>query len=144
MKNLILVMLATLFMACVEPLKSKEEIIQENITLELRRSMKDPDSFEFVSMEITETFTVKQRKEIITKDVIDDLRKIGKRIDITDFLICVEREFSFLSKQTDNDKEAIYFVDFSARGKNSFGVIVKNDYSATILNDKGSSILSLK
>ena len=53
-------------------------------------------------------------------------------------------EFKFLQKQNENDKEAVYYVDFIARGENRFGAIVKNEYSASVLNDKNLTVVHFK
>ena len=46
-------------------------------------------------------------------------------------------------KQTDENKEAVYYVDFVAKGTNSFGGIIQSKYSATVLNDENLTVLSI-
>ncbi len=104
--------------------------------------MKDPDSFEFVSMKIRDTADVKTRKRIITKEKVEELKAMTipaakKTAD------SYQAEYDFLENQTDENKDAIYFVDFVAKGTNSFGAKIQSTYRATVLNDDNSTVASL-
>jgi len=143
-KTILINCIILLLISCSEKQKTKDELIKESIASELKKAMKDSESYEFVSMEITETFNVKQRKEIINEEKLNEIKEMSKEIDVTDLLNHTEKELAFLNKQTDNTKEAVYYVNFTAKGKNSFGATVKNDYSVTVLNDDIYTVLSLK
>jgi len=41
-------------------------------------------------------------------------------------------------------REAVYYVDFVARGSNKFGAIIKGKYSATVLNDENRTVVHFK
>ena len=140
MKQTILIVLVVLFAACTENTKTKEQIIQENIAVKLKESMKDPESFEFVSMQITETFSVMDRRLLVNSEKVAEIKELG----VPELLTTVENELSFLDKQTDENKEAMYYVSFVAKGVNSLGSIVSNEYSATVLNDELMTVTDLK
>lgn len=118
------------------------DVIKNNIELKLKEVMHNPESFEFVNMVITDTFSVKNRREVLNdetyKKIIDNPYTSSQMHFLTKEL------YSYLQKQTDENKDAIYYIDFNARGTNTFGAKVLNNYSVTVLNDENYTILLLK
>lgn len=144
MKNILLLLITFTFLtSCAETQKTNEEIIKENIEARLKSSMKDPASYEFVSMEIEATFSVGERRYILTEDVVNKFRESNKVVPAEEHLNQVEKEYEFLQKQTDESKEGIYFVGFVAKGTNSRGEVIQTYYYAKIINDENKTVLSL-
>lgn len=122
---------------------TKDEIIKLNIENKLKQRLKNPDSYEFVSLNLAKSFTVKERKETITKKDLEQLRELNKTISSPDLLNRMEVEYSFLEKQKDVNKIALYRYDFIAKGTNSLGGIIQSKYSADVLNDNNYTALSI-
>ncbi|WP_070786781.1 hypothetical protein [Flavobacterium crassostreae] len=137
------VLIAIFCFATLVSCEKKEDKMKENITLKLKEQLKNPDSFEFVSMNISKTFTVKERKQTTTLKSLNEIKEINKQLPSEDLLKHIETEYNFLEKQTDENKEAVYYVDFVAKGTNSFGGIIQSKYSATVLNDENLTVLSI-
>ena len=76
-----------------------------------------------------------------------ELKHFSKsKIDLSNMVLeenKIHDEITFLEKQTDENKEAVYYVDFVAKGTNSFGGIIQSKYSATVLNDENLTVLSI-
>ena len=144
MKKLSLVILTlTVFVSCAEKEKTKEEKIRENIEEKLKSIMKDPASYEFVSMSINKTFSVAERKKTVSEEQLKKIRELNKDVPSPDLLNQIETEYAFLQKQVDENKDAIYYVDFVAKGTNSFGGVIQNKYSATVVNDDNLTVVGL-
>lgn len=122
---------------------TKDEIIKLNIANKLKQRLKNPDSYEFVSLNLAKSFTVKERKKTITKKDLEQLRELNKTISSPDLLNRMEVEYSFLEKQRDVNKIALYRYDFIAKGTNSLGGIIQSKYSADVLNDNNYTALSI-
>ncbi|MFH6968324.1 MULTISPECIES: hypothetical protein [Flavobacterium] len=122
---------------------SKDEIIKQNIENKLKGILKNPDSYEFVSLNLAKSFTVKERKENITKANLEEMRELNKTIPSADFLDRMETEYSYLEKQKDENKIALYRYNFVAKGTNSYGGIIQSKYSTDVLNDKNYTVLSI-
>ncbi|WP_294959985.1 hypothetical protein [uncultured Flavobacterium sp.] len=122
---------------------TKDEIIKLNIENKLKQRLKNPDSYEFVSLNLAKSFTVKERKETITKKDLEQLLELNKTISSPDLLNRMEIEYSFLEKQRDINKIALYRYDFIAKGTNSLGGIIQSKYSADVLNDNNYTALSI-
>lgn len=144
MKKLLLFTLSlTLFISCGEKEKTKEEKMRENIEAKLKPTMKDPASYEFVSMSIKKTFSVAERKETMNEEYLNKVRELNEQLPSPELLNQAETEYAFLQKQTDENKDAVYYVDFVAKGTNSFGGVIQNKYSATVVNDDNLTVVSL-
>ncbi|MAP55123.1 MAG: hypothetical protein CL605_09495 [Altibacter sp.] len=139
-KILLLSSTLILFISCAEKVKTKEERIRENIEAKLKPTMKDPASYEFVSMNINKTITVVERKKTMNEEYLNKVRELNEQLPSSDLLNQAETEYAFLQEQTDENKEAVYYVDFVAKGTNSFGGVVQNKYSATVLNDENLTV----
>lgn len=141
MKKILLIILTTSFLlSCKSEEEKKSYKMQLAITNKLKESMKNPDSFEFVSMKITDVFTKKQRSEIIT---IESLNKV-KEYGIETLTYQTQKEYDFIQKTPKDDDEVTYYVQFIAKGTNSFGAIIQTTYSATVLNDENLTVFSVK
>lgn len=148
MKKLTLIIGLLIFTSCT---KTKEEKMQESISTEFKKDMNDPSTFEFVSMNIAKTFTAGERKKVMNEASIKEMEKSLKEreaygMDNTSYKLLLEqtkKETEFLKSKDDNF-EAVYYIDFVARGSNSFGAIIKKDYSATVLNDGSFTVVHLK
>lgn len=119
-----------------------EDIIKNNIELKLKETMNDPNSFEFVSMEITDTLSVRDRREFLNDEKYKNI--IENPYTSSQMLFLVKELYTFLQKQTDEEKDAVYYIDYNIRGKNSFGAKVLSNYSVTVLNDEAYTVLLLK
>ena len=142
-KLLLLTLTLTLFISCAEKEKTKEEKMRENIEAKLKPTMKDPASYEFVSMNIKKTFSVAERKKTVNEEQLNKIRELNKDVPSPDLLNQIETEYAFLQKQTDENKDATYYVDFVAKGTNSFGGVIQNKYSATVVNDDNLTVVGL-
>ncbi len=142
MKKFILIALSInlIFISCVSKKKTKEERIRESIEAKLKPMMKDPDSYKFVSMKIKKRFSVAERRKTIN----DDFLASAKKLNDPELLFQAETEYNFLKNQTDDNKDATYYVDFVAKGTNSFGATIQNTYSATVVNDDNLTVVHLK
>lgn len=138
MKTIFTLLLGLLLLTSCQ--QSKGELMQENITIELKKTMNDPSTFQFVSMGISKTFTVAERKKTMNEEKLKELRE---KEYLNKFVPQVEKEVAFLKGKDDN-MDAVFYVDFVARGSNSFGAIVKNNYSATVLNDENRTVVHFK
>ena len=135
MKKIVFILVSLLITSC----QTKEELMQKNITTEFKKVMDDPSTFEFVSMNIKKTITVGERKKFMNEDELKDVIRLG----MDDLEEQMKKEIEFL-KYKDNNLEAVYYVDFVARGSNKFGAIIKSKYSATVLNDENLTVVHLK
>lgn len=143
MKKILLVCLAFTVLISCENEKSKEEIIKEKIAAKLKTKLKNPDSYEFVSMNLAESFTVKERRKVSTQESLEEIREINKTLPSPDLLKRMETEYNFLKDQTDENKIALNRYDFVAKGTNSFGGIIQSKYSVDVLNDENSTVLNI-
>ncbi len=142
-KTLVLFLGLSFIISCSEKEKTKEEKIKESITSKLKEKMKDPASFKFVNMNIKETFSVKNRKETINAGYLDKVRKLNEKMASPVLLKNAETEYTFLQQQTDEYKDAVYRIDFTAKGSNSFGGIIQSNYSVTVINDDSLTVLNV-
>ncbi len=141
MKKILLIILTTSFLlSCKSEEEKKSDKMQLAITNKLKESMKNPDSFEFVSMKITDIFTKKQRSEIIN---IESLNKI-KELGVESLIFQTQKEYDFIQKTPNDKDEVTYYVEFIAKGTNSFGATIQTTYSATVLNDNDFTVFSVK
>jgi hypothetical protein len=139
-KFLLVVITLTMLISCGEKEKTKEEKMRENIEAKLKPTMKDPASYEFVSMNIKKTFSVAERKKTMNEEYLNKVRELNNDLPSPDLLYQAETEYAFLQKQTDENKEATYYVDFVAKGTNSYGGVIQSKYSATVLNDDNLTV----
>src|SRR5690625_3279089 len=121
MKNYLILILALIVItSCKESKENKEEIIKENISNKIKQNFKDPDSFEFVSMNLKEKETVKERKKVNNEKKVEEVKELYEKLgskDSKELLESMQKELEFLNKQTDDDKTAVFKYDFVAKGK---------------------------
>ena len=108
-------------------------------------------SYKFSNIKISRSITVGERKKVMNaqrlKELID-LRKNFAEIGMaTDDIISSEKqlkkEMEFLKDKKD-DLIAVYYVDFIVQSSNKTGEKIKNEYSATVLNDDKLTVIHLK
>ena len=148
MKRIVFLLGLLLLISCS---KSKEEMMKSNITSDLKKVIDDSSTFEFVSMNIKKTITVGERKKVMNEGRLIELEDLYKKRgwcgdpteEIQKMLNQQKMEMEFLKNKDDN-LEAVYYVDFIARGSNKFGAIIKANYSATVLNDDNLTVVHFK
>ena len=121
--------------------KNQIEIIQKSIEKAIKKDMNDPSSFQFLSLQITKRVKVGERKKFANEDTLNDLK--NNPYSTQDFIDQVEAEMEHLKGKSD-DEGAIIFVDYKIRGSNTFGGIVKEQYSIICLDDENSTVVSVK
>ena len=89
-------------------------------------------------MNISKKFTAKERREIINEESLARAKNVGG-----DTYEQYKTEFEFL-KSLDDNEEAVYYIDFTAKGTNSFGATIQTNFSATVINNDEYSIVNLK
>lgn len=141
-KLLLFTLFLTLLIACGE--KEKEEKMREIIEAKFKPTMKNPASYEFVSMNIEKTISVAERKKTINEEYLNKVRILNRGLlPMPELLNEAEIENAFLQKQTDENKDAVYYVDFIAKGTNSYGAVIQHKYSARVLNDDNLTVLNI-
>lgn len=128
---------------------SNESKIKESITNKIKEHLKNPDSFEFVSMKVKKTESLKDLKKRFTikdlKQLIKDYKELDKGYEDgqnhDDLVFVLENYLKFLEKNIDEKKDAIYYVDFVSKGTNSYGAIIQSNYEAQVLNDDNKTTL---
>ncbi|MDP6921719.1 MAG: hypothetical protein QGH06_01980 [Lutibacter sp.] len=117
--------------------QNKERIMEKNISVKLKEQIDNPHGFKFVSMQIEKTFSVAERKEIITED---KLLEVAHLFGESDILNQYRTEFNFLQAQTDESSDAVYYVQCIIEEVNDQGTRT-NIYDVTVLNDAHLSVM---
>lgn len=96
-------------------------------------------------MNVKKTIKAGERKEVMNEKRISDLNEFsGPGSDeVSGMIEQTKIEIEFL-KHLDDNYDAVLYVDFVARGSNQYGAIVKNNYSATVLNDENRTVVHFK
>ena len=143
MKKCILVALLAMFLfSC----SSDESKMKESISNKIKEQLKNPDSFEFVSMEINSKISLDTLKKRINKETINQYKELIKVRDNDEdkkFLDFIGKQDSFTQKYKDDRNEAGYYVTFVSKCTNSLGVVVQSSYKAFVLNDENKTTLSV-
>jgi hypothetical protein len=143
MKKIILVaILSIVLFSC----SSDESIMKESISTKIKEQLKNPDSFEFVSMEIKSKIMLDTLKKRITKESINeykDLIKLRDNDEDKKFLEFLEKQYKFTQNFKGNKNEAAYYVTFISKGTNSYGGVIQSSYEAFVLNDDDKTTLSV-
>ena len=121
--------------------KSPIEIIQKSIEQTIKKDMIDPNSFQFLSMQITNRVKVGKRKEFANEETLNDLK--NNPYSTQDFIDQVQAEVDYLKGKSDNEG-AIIFVIYKIRKANEFGEIAEVKYNIICLDDKTSTVVSIK
>ena len=69
--------------------------MQGNITIELKKEMNDPSTFQFVSMGISKMITAGQRKKVMNKEKLKDIIELG----MDDYVEQINTEIEFLKNK---------------------------------------------
>jgi len=147
-KYFALILVIILNISCSE---SKEQAIQERIKTEFKKDMKILSSFKFSNINIKSTITVGERKKVMNEQRLKELIELRSKFieigmatdDITSSEIQLKKEMDFL-KDKDVDHIAVYYVDFVVRSSDKTGATIKNEYSATVLNDENLTVVHIK
>lgn len=145
MKNLVLCLITAIFLiGCsnsseTEKQLPRKERMKISAISAVKPTMKDPASFEFVSLSVTDSATVGERKEIVNEE---ELKKVMEFTlpEADELKQQVQLEYDFLKNQTQEDKIAVYFIDMQAKGTNSFGGVIQNTFRLTLLNDSSFTV----
>lgn len=143
MKKIILVaILSIALFSC----SSNEKKIEESISATIKEKLKNPDSFEFVSMEIKSRISLDTLKKRITKEGINEYKELIKSRDNDEdkkFLEFLEKQYKFIQNYNGDINEAAYYVTFISKGTNSYGGVIQTSYQAFVLNDDDKTTLSV-
>ncbi len=136
------ILLSLIFISC----SNSDDKIKESISVKIKENLKVPDSFEFVSMKITSKISLDTLKKRVNLKSINEFKELIKDSEDTsnkDFLKTMEKQFEFTENYKGNNSEAAYYVNFIAKGTNSFGAIIQSSYEAFVLNNDDKTTLSV-
>lgn len=143
MKKIILVaILSIVLFSC----SSDESIMKESISTKIKEQLKNPDSFEFVSMEIKSKISLDTLKKRINKESINEYKELIKSRNNEEdkkFLEFLEKQYKFTQNFKGNNNEAAYYITFISKGTNSYGGVIQSSYEAFVLNDDDKTTLSV-
>lgn len=141
-KSILVTILAMLLFSC----SSDESKMKESITNKIKEHLKNPDSFEFVSMEIKSKISLDTVAKRVNLKNINEFRQLITESDTDenkDFLNRLQKEYDFTKVYKGDKNEAEYYVTFVAKGTNSYGAIIQSTYEAQVLNDENKTTLSV-
>jgi hypothetical protein len=143
MKKIILVaLLSFALFSC----SNDESIMKESISTKIKEQLKNPDSFEFVSMEIKSKISLDTLKKRINKESINEYKELIKSRNNEEdkkFLEFLEKQYKFTQNFKGNNNEAAYYITFISKGTNSYGGVIQSSYEAFVLNDDDKTTLSV-
>jgi hypothetical protein len=143
MKKIILVaILSIALFSC----SNEESIMKESISTKIKEQLKNPDSFEFVSMEIKSKISLDTLKKRINKESINEYKELIKSRNNEEdkkFLEFLEKQYKFTQNFKGNNNEAAYYITFISKGTNSYGGVIQSSYEAFVLNDDDKTTLSV-
>ena len=141
-KSILVTILAMLLFSC----SSDESKMKESITNKIKEHLKNPDSFEFVSMEIKSKISLDTIAQRVNLKNINEFRQLITESDTDEnkeFLTRLQKEYDFTKVYKGDKNEAEYYVTFVAKGTNSYGAIIQSTYEAQVLNDENKTTLSV-
>jgi hypothetical protein len=141
-KSILVTILAMLLFSC----SSDESKMKESITNKIKEHLKNPDSFEFVSMEIKSKISLDTIAKRVNLKNINEFRQLITESDTDEnkeFLTRLQKEYDFTKVYKGDKNEAEYYVTFVAKGTNSYGAIIQSTYEAQVLNDENKTTLSV-
>ena len=141
-KSILVTILAMLLFSC----SSDESKMKESITNKIKEHLKNPDSFEFVSMEIKSKISLDTIAKRVNLKNINEFRQLITESDTDEnkeFLTRLQKEYYFTKVYKGDKNEAEYYVTFVAKGTNSYGAIIQSTYEAQVLNDENKTTLSV-
>lgn len=141
------------FTSCTEKQPTRDEIVKKNTEEYLKPKLNDPDSYEFVKLELIDSIlysdNIKYRKEYFQKDLENDkedlerqerykteIPSMYKEEDVTELNEKIAKNEKILSAidslETElgpkKDEVASYTYIFSFRGNNALGAKILNEY----------------
>jgi hypothetical protein len=125
---------------------NNESKMKESITNKIKENLKNPDSFEFVSMVIKTKVSVDDVKKRINLKSVNEFKKLindSSSQENKDFLAQLEKNYNFIENYNGDKNEAEYYVTFVAKGTNSYGAVIQSSYEAHVLNDDDKTTLSV-
>ncbi len=125
---------------------SNESKMKESISNKIKEHLKNPDSFEFGSMKIKSKISLDTLKKRVTLKSLNEYKSLIKDRDSKEgkeFLLMLEKEFNFIQNYKGENNEAGYYLNFVAKGTNSYGGIIQSSYEAFVLNDEDKTTLSV-
>jgi hypothetical protein len=143
MKKILFVLLLSMTLFSCSNDESK---MKESITNKIKENLKNPDSFEFVSMNIKTKISVDDVKKRINLKSLNEFKKLinaESSQENKDFLAQLEKNYNFIENYTGPKNEAEYYVTFVSKGSNSYGGIIQSSYEAHVLNDDDKTTLSI-
>ncbi len=141
-KILIVLLLSISLFSC----SNNESKMKESITNKIKENLKNPDSFEFVSMVIKTKVSVEDVKKRINLKSLNEFKKLindSSSQENKDFLAQLEKNYNFIENYKGDKNEAEYYVTFVAKGTNSYGAVIQSSYEAHVLNDDDKTTLSV-
>ena len=142
-KILLLFALGFLLVSC----SNSESKMKESISSKIKENLKNPESFDFISMKIKSKVSLDSISKRVTQKSINDFKELIKDRAEDDenhlFLERLEKEFNFIKTYKGDKNEAEYYVEFVAKGTNSYGAIIQSKYEALVLNDENKTTLSV-
>ena len=135
-----------LVMTVIYSCSTDESKMKESISKNIKENLKNPDSFEFVSMEVTSKISLDTLKKRVNLKSLNEFKKLIKDTDSSenkDFLARIQKEYDFIQNYKGDKNEAEYYVTFVAKGSNSYGGIIQSSYEAQVLNDEDKTVLSV-
>lgn len=143
MKKILLgLLLSITLFAC----SNDESKMKESISNKIKEQLKNPDSFEFVSMEIKSKISLDTLKKKINKESINEFKVLIKARENDEdkkFLEFMEKQYNFTQNYKGDKNEAAYYVTFVSKGTNSYGGVIQSTYEAQVLNDENKTTLSV-
>jgi hypothetical protein len=142
MKKIVLgILMAISLFSC-----SNESKIKESITNKIKENLKNPDSFEFVSIKISSKISLDTLKKRVNLKNLNEFKQLIKSDDSDEnkeFLAILQKEYDFTQVYKGDKNEAAYYVNFVSKGSNGYGAIIQSKYEAQVLNDDDKTTISV-
>lgn len=146
-KLLLLTVLLSLTVSCSND--SKKECFLENAISKIKEDMNDPESFEFISFEKTDSITIGKLKENANSDRLKEIENIIEKLpDDAEMLRLYEstkKQIALIDIKKDSPNDVgMYKGYINARGNNALGAKIKTKYFVAYLNDGACTVLRVK
>lgn len=141
MKNYVSVLfIGFLFIACQnnQPFDVK---VTESINSYLKNHSAGDKFLAMESFNIVKEYTVKERKEKVNDNTLQAVRKMNETFPSEDLLAHFEKEYAFLSKQSDENAIALYEIRFVVKRETLKNEEIPAEYTAMLLNDDDLSVV---
>ncbi len=97
-------------------------------------------------MEIKTKISLDTLKKRVNLKMINDYKTLitnGANDEDKEFLKRLEKQYNFTQNYKGDNNEAGYYVNFVAKGTNSFGAVIQSSYEAFVLNDEEKTTISV-